>query len=83
VHGALLDLIHSSGSELVLLLVQDLLGSRERINTPGTVGEQNWTYRLPASIAELRQDRTVQAIWARVRESIAKGGRAGHEVAGR
>jgi 4-alpha-glucanotransferase len=82
VHAALLDLIHSSGSELVLLLIQDLLGSRERINTPGTVGEHNWTYRLPAPIADLRQDREVQAIWARVRESIAKSGRAGGEGRG-
>jgi 4-alpha-glucanotransferase len=82
VHAVLLDLIHSSGSELVLLLIQDLLGSRERINTPATVGEHNWTYRLPASIAELRQDREVQAIWARVRESIAKGGRAAKEAGG-
>jgi 4-alpha-glucanotransferase len=79
VHATLMDLIHSSGSELVLLLIQDLLGSRERINTPGTVGEHNWTYRLPAPIADLRQDREVRAVWARARESIAKGGRAGNE----
>ncbi|NUQ72185.1 MAG: 4-alpha-glucanotransferase [Polyangiaceae bacterium] len=79
VHAALLDLIHGSASELVLLLMQDLLGSRERINTPGTVGEHNWTYRLPAPIAELRNDREIQRIWAMVRESIKKSGRAGSE----
>jgi 4-alpha-glucanotransferase len=28
----------------------------ERINVPGTANEFNWTYRLPASIAELAQD---------------------------
>jgi 4-alpha-glucanotransferase len=76
VQRALLDLIHSSGSELVLLLIQDVLGSRERINTPATVGAHNWTYRLPASLPELRADREVQAIWAMVRESIQKSGRA-------
>ncbi|MDR2210844.1 MAG: 4-alpha-glucanotransferase [Spirochaetaceae bacterium] len=28
----------------------------ERINIPGTTGEFNWTYRLPASIEEIRSD---------------------------
>lgn len=76
VHRALLDLIHGSRSELTLLLIQDVLGSRERINTPSTVGEQNWTFRLPGTVADLRADREVQAILAMVRESIAKSGRA-------
>lgn len=75
-HRALLDLIHGSGSELTLLLMQDVLGSRERINTPSTVGPQNWTYRLPGTVEELRADRAVQRLWAMVRESITKSGRA-------
>jgi 4-alpha-glucanotransferase len=29
----------------------------ERINVPGTYNEFNWTYRLPASIAEITKDR--------------------------
>lgn len=75
VQRALFDVIHGSGSELVLLLIQDVLGSRERINTPGTVGTQNWTYRLPATVPELREDRDIQAIWSMVHESIARSGR--------
>jgi 4-alpha-glucanotransferase len=76
VHRALLDLIHGSRSELTLLLIQDVLGSRDRINTPSTVGEHNWTYRLPGTVEDLRADREVQGILAMVRESILKGGRA-------
>lgn len=75
VHRALLDLINGSKSELVLLLIQDMLGSRERINTPGTVGTQNWTYRLPGLVQELRQDRELSTTLAAVRESIVNSGR--------
>jgi 4-alpha-glucanotransferase len=43
----LLELIVSSGSNLVLLPIQDIFGWRDRINIPGTVAESNWTWRLP------------------------------------
>ncbi len=36
-----------AGSRIVILPIQDIFGSRERINTPGTLGDQNWTYRFP------------------------------------
>jgi 4-alpha-glucanotransferase len=75
VHRALLDLISSAGSELVLLLIQDVLGTRERINTPATVGPHNWTYRLPGTPAELADDPTARAALSRVRESLETFGR--------
>jgi 4-alpha-glucanotransferase len=53
VHRALLEALAGSGSELVLLLVQDVLASRDRINVPGTVGAENWTYRLPVPVEDL------------------------------
>lgn len=49
----LLSLIRRANSELVLLLLQDLIGSPQRLNTPGTVGEHNWTYRLPCPVEQL------------------------------
>ena len=36
-----------SSSCLVILPFQDILGEEGRINTPGTVNEKNWTYRVP------------------------------------
>jgi 4-alpha-glucanotransferase len=75
VHRALLDLINGSASELVLLLMQDVLGTRERINTPATVGPHNWTYRLPAAVERLRADPDVQRLMATVRESVVASGR--------
>ncbi|WP_437680331.1 4-alpha-glucanotransferase [Sorangium sp. So ce131] len=74
-HRALLDLIHGAGSELVLLLLQDVLATRERINTPGTVGPENWTLRLAAPPAELERDPEVRGALERVRESILASGR--------
>ncbi len=53
VHRALLEALYGSGSDLLLMPVQDLFGERERINLPGTVLPENWTYRMPYSIADL------------------------------
>ncbi len=54
----------SSGSDLALTLLQEVIGSRGRINTPGTISEANWSWRLPRSIGELEED-------AEMRERLA------------
>ncbi len=64
-----------AGSELVLLLIQDLLGSDARINIPGTQGPHNWTYRLPATIEALKADVEISATMARVQSATQKAGR--------
>ncbi len=55
VRDALLELVYRSGSDLVLLPFQDALGSRERVNVPGTVNESNWSYRMPMALADLME----------------------------
>jgi len=75
VHDAVLGLLYASGSGLVVLPVQDVLGSRERVNTPATVGPQNWTYRLPATLAELRGREPWRSRAAALRELAARTGR--------
>jgi len=37
----------ASGSDLVILPVQDVFGWRARINQPATVNSHNWTWKLP------------------------------------
>jgi 4-alpha-glucanotransferase len=44
---ALLRTLFASGSDFVILPIQDVFGWSEQINRPGTVDETNWTYRLP------------------------------------
>jgi 4-alpha-glucanotransferase len=51
----LLRAIYNAPSTLALVPLQDALGTRERINVPGTADEANWTYRAP-SVEDLLQD---------------------------
>ena len=44
---AILRRVLDSASALTLFSWQDITGTLERINTPGTVGSENWTYRSP------------------------------------
>jgi len=44
---ALLDLAASAASDELFIAIQDVFGWRDRINVPATVGEHNWTWRLP------------------------------------
>jgi 4-alpha-glucanotransferase len=75
VHAALMDALNGSGSDLVLFLLQDVLGTKERINTPATVGAHNWTYRLPRSLEELRQDPGLSVLIETMRKSTERSGR--------
>jgi 4-alpha-glucanotransferase len=63
VRDALLETLFASGSDLVLIPVQDVFGWRDRINVPATVTDGNWTYRLPWPI-----DRIDDAAGARERQ---------------
>jgi 4-alpha-glucanotransferase len=53
---ALLRVQYASPSTLVLVTFQDALGARDRINRPGTVNEENWSYRMPTSAQALSAD---------------------------
>jgi 4-alpha-glucanotransferase len=72
---ALLKMLFKSGSSLTLTLVQELLGETARINTPGTVGVENWTYRLPKPIEDLEKDPVVNARLETIRHMVKEGGR--------
>jgi 4-alpha-glucanotransferase len=73
---ALLGDLFQTSSDLTLVLAQELLGSRERINVPGTVGSHNWTWRLPAPIEDLQADRRVDARLDAIRVLVDASGRS-------
>jgi 4-alpha-glucanotransferase len=50
---ALLELACSAASQDVFIAVQDLFGWNDRINVPGTVGDHNWTWRMPWPVDRL------------------------------
>jgi 4-alpha-glucanotransferase len=51
--AALLELAYASNSDALLTPITDAFGWSDRMNTPGTVGTHNWTFRLPWSTQEL------------------------------
>ena len=42
-----------SSDLFVIVPIQDLFGWRDRINTPATVAETNWTWRLPWPVDDM------------------------------
>jgi 4-alpha-glucanotransferase len=47
VRDVLLEALFSSGSNLMLMPVQDVFGWRDRVNEPATPDSGNWMVRLP------------------------------------
>src|SRR5262249_4384548 len=47
VRDTLIEALYASGSDLLLLPLGDVFGWHDRINEPGTIGEHNWSFRLP------------------------------------
>ncbi len=45
VQRTILRRVLTSASALTMFSWQDIIGTLDRINTPGTTGEENWTYR--------------------------------------
>lgn len=55
VRDTLLEALFASGSDLLLNVVQDVFGWRDRINEPATFTDSNWTFRLPWPCDRLRE----------------------------
>jgi len=66
----LLEALFASGSDLLLLPLQDAFGWRDRVNEPATVSDTNWTYKLPWPVdqldaqAEARERQAQLRAWA-------------------
>ncbi len=62
---AMLETVWGAGSIELLVPIQDVFGWRDRINTPATVTDRNWTWRLPWPVNRLDdvpEARAVQAL---------------------
>ncbi|MEM1084991.1 MAG: 4-alpha-glucanotransferase [Verrucomicrobiota bacterium] len=67
----LIDALMASRSRFAAIMVNDLFSMRDRINQPGTVGPHNWSFRLPWSADECRNDE----VWGRLAKLVRFGGR--------
>jgi 4-alpha-glucanotransferase len=50
---ALLAATYAAASDELFIPMQDLFGWRDRINTPATITDDNWTWRLPWAVDKL------------------------------
>lgn len=56
VRDVLLETLFASGSDLLILPIQDIFGWSDRINLPASVDDDNWTYRLPWFVDRLAEE---------------------------
>jgi len=68
VRDVLLETLFASGSELLLLPIQDAFGWRDRVNEPATVSDANWSYKLPWPIDRLDDQAEARERKAQLRE---------------
>ncbi len=71
----LIERLFRSPSRLVVLPVQDFFGWPDRINTPATVGPENWSYRLPVAVEHLATDAGTRPTSDRLARLIDAAGR--------
>jgi 4-alpha-glucanotransferase len=74
-HGALLEVLLASRSDIVILPIQDVFGWRDRINQPATVGHENWTWRLPWPADRMVTEPDAIAVAVQLREWSRRHGR--------
>jgi 4-alpha-glucanotransferase len=60
--AAIVEALIASGADLLILPVQDVFGWSGRINEPATVGDHNWTWRLPWPSDRLPAEPEAQAV---------------------
>ena len=71
VRDRMLESLYASGSNLLVIPVQDLFGWTDRINVPAIVDDNNWTWKLPwpvddfAHHPEARERQQTLIQWAR------------------
>ncbi|MDP9148755.1 MAG: 4-alpha-glucanotransferase [Myxococcota bacterium] len=66
VRDLLLAAVYGAPSTLCIVPFQDAMGTRERINVPGTVNASNWSYRVARTVDDLLSDQGNTARLARI-----------------
>ena len=73
--ATLLEALFASGSNLLILPIQDVFGWPARINQPATVGDQNWTWKLPWPGDRLLSERHALEVAQQLHELALRYGR--------
>jgi len=75
VHQALLAAAENAGSDLCVLPWQDILGTKERINLPGSQTDANWAYRISDPVEQLLNREETRKLAQRMRRLTELAGR--------
>ena len=75
IHEALIETLYASGADILILPIQDIFGWRDRINQPATVGDSNWTWRLPWPTDRLPTEPAAIAVADQLKEWSTRYGR--------
>ncbi|MFK7911427.1 MAG: 4-alpha-glucanotransferase [Akkermansiaceae bacterium] len=68
VKWAMFDSLLKSRADYAALMVTDVIDSTRRINIPGTVGGENWRYRLPWKLSQMPDE--IRHEWRKLSELI-------------
>ena len=80
---AYLKAVLQSNSWLAVFQITDVFGMEARFNTPGSIAESNWSYRMPATVAQLDRDPVYAKCAAELTKSVIETGRAALSPVGR
>jgi 4-alpha-glucanotransferase len=75
-YPAMMNALFQSNSWLAIVMITDLLARKDRFNVPGTTVSTNWARRLPKTIAQMRESRTIRGRMKTIRELLEKSDRA-------
>jgi 4-alpha-glucanotransferase len=68
--------LFACNSWLALVMITDLLGRKDRFNTPGMAMSANWTWRMRQTVQQLQTNRSVRRKKRLVRQLLKETGRA-------
>lgn len=73
IHAITMRGLMNTNSWLAIPMITDILGTEDRFNVPGAIGDQNWTARLGLRISEI--DRKFASPLKALRQILAQTGR--------
>jgi 4-alpha-glucanotransferase len=74
-YPAMMNALFQSNSWIAIVMITDLLARKDRFNVPGTAAATNWARRLPKTIAQMRESRSVRRRMKEIRKLLEKSER--------
>jgi len=76
IQWCLIKALFACNARYAAIMITDLFGMDDRFNHPGTVGGENWRFRLPWTLVEIRSDAALKATSLKLASLIGVTGRA-------